>query len=382
MNIKKYIAASSREALRRVKQEMGPDAVILRTRTLAESGSGARQVEVTAAVDYDFNSIDGIATSDETGGALLERWKVLERDLLEIKEAIWCRDVGSALQGGVAYDEALKARYINYRKFGLKPNVIRDIMKESGGADHGKGRSKKTVLRESLAEVVNRIGIQGGGDSTGGKGIYAFVGPTGVGKTTTLAKLAALNAINYGKKAALITLDTFRIAAVAQLRTYAKIMGLPLETATTCADLQRAIHKHEACDTILIDTAGRSPNRDPDIDDLRRLFEGLENIHHYLVLSATTKYRNLLLADTKFGVLPIKSYIFSKLDETQDTSSMVNFLIEKPTPVSYFTLGQEVPDDIEIASRRTLASLILTKNGTFIAKQAKEGQDHGSSCRT
>lgn len=382
MNIKKFIAANSREALRKVKQEMGPDAVILRTRTLTENGSGAKQMEVTAAVDYDSRSIDGIDTPDETGGVLLERWKALEKELLEIKEAIWCGDVGSALQGGVAYDAALKARYINYRKFGLKSNVIRKIMKESKRADHGKDQTRETALRESLAEVVNRIGIQGGGASTGGKGIYAFVGPTGVGKTTTLAKLAALNAINHGRKAALITLDTFRVAAVAQLKTYAKIMGLPLETAATCTDLQRAIRKHEACDTILIDTAGRSPNRDPDIDDLRRLFEGLENIHHYLVLSATTRYQNLLLADTKFGVLPIKSYIFSKLDETQDTSSMVNFLIEKPTPVSYFTLGQEVPDDIEIASRRTLASLILTKNGTFVANQAEEGQDHGSSCCT
>jgi flagellar biosynthesis protein FlhF len=335
-------------------------------------------MEVTAAVDYDSSSIDGPDITSAAGSALLDRWKVLEKDLLEIKEAIWCGEVGSALSGGVAFDAALKARYLNFRKFGLEPHVIRKMMKESSGAGPGKDQTGETVLRESLAEVVNRIGI-GGGASTGGKGVYAFVGPTGVGKTTTLAKIAALNAINHGKKAALITLDTFRVAAVAQLRTYAKIMGLPLETAANCEDLQRAIRKHEACDTILIDTAGRSPNKDLDIDDLRRIFEGLDNIHHYLVLSATTRYQNLLLADTKFGVLPIKSYIFSKLDETQDTSSMVNFLIEKPTPVSYFTLGQEVPDDIEIASRRTLASLILTKNGTFVANQAKEGQDHGSS---
>lgn len=382
MNIKKFVAASSSEALRRVKQEMGSDAVILRTRTLTGNGLGVKQIELTAAVDYDSSSIDGPDIYNETSGVLLERWKTLEKELLEIKEAIWCGDVGSALRGSVAYDAALKARYLNFRKFGLEPHVIRKMMKESSGADQGKDHTGETALREALAEVVNRIGIYGGGASAGGKAIYAFVGPTGVGKTTTLAKIAALNAINHGKKAALITLDTFRVAAVAQLRTYAKIMGLPLETAANCADLRRAIHKHEGCDTILIDTAGRSPNKNPDIEDLRRLFEGLDNIHHYLVLSATTRYQNLLLADTKFGVLPIKSYIFSKLDETQDTSSMVNFLIEKPTPVSYFTLGQEVPDDIEIASRKTLASLLLTKNGTFVANQTKEGQDHGSSCST
>lgn len=382
MNIKKIIAESSREALRRVKQEMGPDAVILRTRTLSENGYGVKQIEVTAAVDYDSSAIDASDLKNVVGGALLERWKAMEKELVEIKEAIWCGDAGMVLRGGVAYDAALKARYLNFKKFGLKPNVIRKMMKECNRTGYGKDQSGATVLRESLSEVVNRIGLQDNSETTGRKGIYAFVGPTGVGKTTTLAKIAALNAINHGRKAALITLDTFRVAAVAQLKTYAKIMGLPLETAANSEDLQRAIRKHEDCDTILIDTAGRSPNKDPDIDDLRRFFEGLENIHHYLVLSATTRHQNLLLADEKFGVLPIKSYIFSKLDETQDTASMVNFLIEKPTPVSYFTIGQEVPDDIEIASRRTLASLILTKNRTFVANQAKEEHDHGSSCST
>jgi len=107
---------------------------------------------------------------------------------------------------------------------------------------------------------------------------------------------------------------------VAQLQTYARIMGIPLEVAVSSVDLQKAIRKHSHCDFILIDTAGRSPNKDQDITELSNLFRIPEEIHHYLVLSATTQYQNLLNVDKRFGALPYKSYIFTKLDEIQDAS--------------------------------------------------------------
>jgi flagellar biosynthesis protein FlhF len=281
----------------------------------------------------------------------------------------------------IYFNKELRTRYTNFKTFGLRSDIIRELMNEC----HEKGQKGMTsaskLLQDSLSRVVSRINVNGNNKTTRGRKIVSFIGPTGVGKTTTLAKLAAINAIKQGKKAALITLDTFRIAAVAQLQTYARIMGIPLEVVVNSTDLQKAIHKHRHCDFILIDTAGRSPNKDQDITELRNFFRISEEIHHYLVLSATTRYQNLLNADKRFGVLPYKSYIFTKLDEIQDASSMVNFLITRQKPVSYFTFGQQVPDDIEVASRKKLAALILSGMKKKTENPINEVNRYGSGFR-
>jgi len=226
--------------------------------------------------------------------------------------------------------------------------------------------------------VLRRIGIQGESGDRGRKRIVSFIGPTGVGKTTTLAKLAALSAVRQGRKTALITLDTFRVAAVAQLESYARIMGIPLEVAVNRGDLQKAIRKQGDCDTILIDTAGSSPNHAEALRELKNVLSIPEEIHSYLVLSATTRYEDLLHADRQFGSLPFASYIFTKLDETEDASSMINFLVSRKRPVSYFATGQQVPEDIESASKKRLASLLLTRVKRGLEKPAHEVNGYGS----
>ncbi|MBW2609909.1 MAG: flagellar biosynthesis protein FlhF [Deltaproteobacteria bacterium] len=353
MNIKRFIARNAQEAIRMVKRDMGPEAVILKTRTILEdSGRSNQKIEVTAAVDYDAP----VVISNDTNPAH-EGWRQrLERELGEIKEALLCADAGRTMTPEIYYNQELKSRYMNFKTFGLRSEIIRGLMNE--GNENTEVASSHQ-LKESLSKVLSRINIKGDGRDNEGRKIYSFIGPTGVGKTTTLAKLAAINAMQQGKKAALITLDTFRIAAVAQLQTYAGIMGIPLDVAASSDDLQKAIQKHSDCDRIFIDTAGRSPNRDQDINELRDLLNVPEKIHLYLVLSATTQYKNLINAEKRFGALPYQSYIFTKLDETQDASTMINFLISRQKPVTYFTTGQHVPEDIEIASRKKLASLLL-----------------------
>lgn len=362
MNIKKFIAKNSQEAMQMVKKDMGPEAVILKTRTI-NSGSGynkrsQRMIEVTAAVDYHAP----IVTSSDQGSYQnppsigLER---LEKDIREIKEALLSSDAGTSLKPEFFFNKEVKSRYINYKTFGLKSEIITDLMKEYSQDDQPGIKDPPHLLQDSLLKVLSKIRINGnGGNRKNGK-IYSFIGPTGVGKTTTLAKLAAMNALQQGKKSALITIDTFRIAAVAQLQTYARIMGIPLEVAVDRKDLRKAIKKHGDSDAIFIDTAGRSPKSDKDISDLMDILKVPEEIHSYLVLSATTRYQNLLNIDKRFGALPFKSYIFTKLDEIDDPSTMVNFLISRQKPVSYFTTGQQVPEDIESASKKKLATLIL-----------------------
>lgn len=386
MNIKKFIANNAQEALQIVKKDMGSEAVILRTRTLPASGEGGKKpiqkIEVTAAVDYDAPVSGHQNQNHFDPDSVLNKWQQMEIELKEIKEALLSADAGAILMPEVYFNKELKTRYINFKTFGLKSGIIRELMNECHEEGQKGKRSTSKLLQDSLSRVVSRININGNNKNNSGRKIASFIGPTGVGKTTTLAKLAAINAIKQGKKAALITLDTFRIAAVAQLQTYARIMGIPLEVAVSSVDLQKAIRKHSHCDFILIDTAGRSPNKDQDITELSNLFRIPEEIHHYLVLSATTQYQNLLNVDKRFGALPYKSYIFTKLDEIQDASSMINFLITQQKPVSYFTCGQQVPDDIEVASRRKLASLILSSMKKEAENRVNEVNKYGSGYRT
>jgi flagellar biosynthesis protein FlhF len=366
MNIKRFIADSNQEALRLIKREMGPDAVILKTRTLSSredaAGHTQRRVEVTAAVDYDapdFGEDSASSVPSITQEALLKRWQSLETELRDIKSAILSAEAGRRLAPELYFNPATRSLYSYFHAFGLRPEIVDDLMTEAHRNSDGRSREGVDILRESLSRLLTRIEISTRGQQVGKKGIYAFIGPTGVGKTTTLAKMAALRAVKEGIRTALITLDTFRIAAVSQLQTYARIMDVPLEVASGKHELNQALLRYRDADLILIDTAGRSPNHAREIRELGHVIEGRDDIHPFLVLSATTDYGNLVSTARQFGKLSYKSTIFTKLDEVQDISAMVNFLVSDSRPVSFFTTGQRVPEDMERASRKRLARLML-----------------------
>jgi flagellar biosynthesis protein FlhF len=382
MNIKKFIAGSAQEAMKMVKKEMGGDAVILRTKTISSLdgtyGRGKKVIEVTAAVDYDIAEEKPANAVSDQGS--LQR---LERELKVIKDALMMADAGAFLKQECFFNRDLKERYGNFKTFGLNNDVIMDLMNgENEEASFREEKPHSEILKDSLLKVLNKISIDSSDKGPKGRKIYSFIGPTGVGKTTTLAKLAALNSIQGGKKTAMITLDTYRIAATAQLQTYARIMDLPLEVAANRNELKEAIRKHSDCDRIFIDTAGRSPNRDGDLTELKRLLSIDDEIHSFLVLSATTQYQNLINAEKRFGALSFKSIIFTKLDECGDLSTMINFLLSRQKPVSYFTAGQNVPEDIEIASKKKLATFLLAgMRGTQNISISEEKHDR-SSCRS
>ena len=189
--------------------------------------------------------------------------------------------------------------------------------------------------------------------------IIALIGATGVGKTTTLAKLAARFVLEKEMNVALITADTYRISAVEQLKTYSDIIGLTLETVYTPTDLKAAIDKHRDKQLILIDTAGRSQHNDFQLNELRELLAVDPNIEKHLVLSATTKYKDAVDIIRKFSLCAPDRVLFTKVDETSSIGTIVNLIHEYPIMLSYFTNGQSVPDDIIPASSRGLAELLL-----------------------
>ena len=189
--------------------------------------------------------------------------------------------------------------------------------------------------------------------------IVALIGATGVGKTTTLAKIAARFVLEKNIRAALITADTYRISAVEQLKTYSDIIGLPLEIVYTPEELKVAIHKHRDKDLILIDTAGRSQHNDYQMKELQDFLAVDSRIEKHLVMSATTKNRDVADILQKFSVCEPGRVIFTKTDETSSLGLIVNLLADKDISLSFMTNGQSVPDDIIPATADKLAALLL-----------------------
>jgi flagellar biosynthesis protein FlhF len=189
--------------------------------------------------------------------------------------------------------------------------------------------------------------------------VAALVGPTGVGKTTTIAKLAAYAKLELKQKVALITLDTFRMAAVDQLHQYAEILQVPLHVALTVEDLRSALRFYQDRALVLIDTPGHSPKDATMQGQLRRLLDELPEVETHLVLSATTKPRDLADIAQRFEPLKPSRIIFTKLDETSTYGPLLSTLVRVKRPLSYLGTGQEVPQDLEMATSRRVADLIL-----------------------
>jgi flagellar biosynthesis protein FlhF len=189
--------------------------------------------------------------------------------------------------------------------------------------------------------------------------VFLFVGPTGVGKTTTLAKLAAKLSLIDNKKVGLITADTYRIAAVDQLKTYSEILGIPLSVVYEASELPDVMYKYKDKDVILLDTAGRSHKSEELSRDLQDLMNNLENPEIFLVISLTTGYKDIVSIIDAYNFVDEYKIIFTKLDEASSYGNILNVKVESGKALSYLTTGQSVPDDIEIADSEKIVNYIV-----------------------
>jgi flagellar biosynthesis protein FlhF len=222
-----------------------------------------------------------------------------------------------------------------------------------------------TVVRERLTQKLEQM-LPANLNSpvaraTTGSGCRSIclIGPTGVGKTTTIAKLAATFKLRQRQKVGLITIDTYRIAAVDQLRTYANIIGVPLKVVLTPAELVAAMKEMSDYDTVLIDTAGRSHMDQLKLNELSQFIAVGKPSEVHLVLSSTTTQEAMEAALEKFGALRVDQIIFTKLDEAVSFGVHLNVARTASRALSYITTGQDVPDNIEVGQPRRLAKLIL-----------------------
>ncbi len=416
MQIKTYQAVDMAEAIARIKAELGPNAVILSSRKVKKAdgafGILARPlIEVTAALDSDVRDHQQrrrpprraavqapspvrearpVAGTPEVIAAALDP---LRDEIRKLREMIGASAEAGAVGRGELERAAGLAEEVEslrsmmsfmlentkfYKGLGLEPNYLvcyRRLVER--GVEHEYALKLVTEVKESVPGgreidlktlvdlVIARlqetmiVGEPVTAAAEEGQRVIALIGPTGVGKTTTLAKLAAQLAMQ-GKRVGLITIDTYRIAAVEQLRTYAQILAVPLEVVLSPQDLAPALARLDGCDVILIDTAGRSQRDGKKLDELAA-YLGDGAIENYLVLSAGADAASLDEAVRKFGCVNLAGLIFTKLDESARPGVVVSQNYKTGIPVVYCTTGQRVPEDIEAASGRRLGARLFKK---------------------
>ncbi|KUK13817.1 MAG: flagellar biosynthesis protein FlhF [Synergistetes bacterium] len=387
---KSFIAESEAEAIRKAKEEFGSDVVILETKRFKKGGFlglfAKKYVEVIVGVPEKRESdarVEFLAKllserKDSFTPTLTDRARrplsnndrieALERDIKEVKELIGIflerlerveplsRDEKRFGEGSRLYNFLLEQE--------IKEAYVGEILKaflEKGASF--KGLSWKELRKEIAKVVVDYIKVSPIKLKEGGTQVVAFVGPTGVGKTTTIAKLAAIFALFEEKKVALVTADTYRIAAVEQLKTYAKIIGIPIEVVFTPQEVRRAIEKHLDAEIILMDTAGRSHYDSMKMSELKSYIEASSPDEVHLVLSLNTKYKDLEEIVKRFSCVPINKMVLTKLDETSTFGNILNLVRDFSIPVSYVTNGQDVPKDIEVADPYKLSEVVLKLRG-------------------
>lgn len=431
MFIKKYEALDMQEALKLVKEDLGPQAVILSSQKVRKGKGtfglfGRPVIEVTAAVDRTDTSSwkrpppgpshpgegrqsfeswstphpgepSGLPSPEEGDpgqaggssrllGGTASFWKAFQRELgrteadhsppatpssllkqevAELKETVQFL-LGEFMRlGGRALSTELLTLYQRLISQGVEPKLAWSLMeKVQAELERCEGAATlrgPVALRRALAELVSTSGPLR--VEEGRQKVVAFVGPTGVGKSTTIAKLAAHYALMEKRGVALVTLDTYRIAAVEQLKIYAKLIGIPLEVTLSGQELQGALASQQDKDLILIDTAGRNQNAEMQMAELKAFFPDHLPLEIQLVISTTTKERDLWEIYWKFALVKISGLIFTKLDESQTFGGILNQAVCSGLPLSYLTMGQRVPEDIEVATGERIADLILRGTG-------------------
>lgn len=284
----------------------------------------------------------------------------LSAEMREVKALLAKLVQKQASPDAACAEGVLADRYLAMVQQEVAEELAQKLVAQAREAESG---SEDEVLRSALASVLPVAPEASVPTRTKGPRVIALVGPTGVGKTTTLAKLAARYRLTEGKRVVLATIDTYRIAAVDQLRTYAEILGLELEVIQRVEQVDRVLADHSDADVVLIDTAGRSPRDGARLTDLGRFLERAKPEETHLVLSATSSERTMRDVNLRFSVLEPTHVIFTKVDEAICFGGLINVLTDLGRPLSFITTGQEVPNDIEPGTAARLASLVLDDSG-------------------
>ena len=281
-------------------------------------------------------------------------------DKMKILQNMFWNDVGVRLQSANSVPQEFAEIYRICKSSGMKNEHLDELMQLSQENMPLSMRENSTTIKRFFREVLRKlIPCRIENIDMKRKRIIMLVGPTGVGKTTTIAKLATHYSLKHKYKVGLISLDSYRIGAYEQLAFYAKKLKVSINQVSDTAEFERSLEDLKYCDYILIDTIGSSQNDKQKLDILKRFANNDYNIDVNLVLSATTKFEDLRDIYGAFSILNIDTLIFSKLDESKGFGNVFSLVYDTKKPVSYLTIGQEVPEDILVAKNDYIADYII-----------------------
>lgn len=390
MRVKRFVGENITDTMNKVKRDLGVDAVIIQTRKIKEGGFlgffAKTKVEITAVVE-EKTAVSKRESVRDNGAKMSPDFvkKAYEtfsqKDNEQFKGSFFNKETDAAhidlkqmhimleeIKGHIVKDDGEKQSfsrpmeryYLLLKEKGLSEELIQYLLGNAASYLREDLLEKDEIVIEDLRKQIIKIcsntdTIRPVGHKTM---VVALIGPTGVGKTTTIGKLAAGFSIIDKRRVALVTADTYRVAAVEQLRTFGEIIGVPVEVAMTPEGLQDAIQRHADKELIFVDTAGRSPHHELHMSELREFLAKASPDITMLVMSVTTN------TDDQAEVLErFKNYsthlILTKLDESTRLGSILDLVTKTTLPIAYLTNGQNVPDDIEAATPEKLARCVL-----------------------
>lgn len=350
MRLKTYVVATMTEAIPLIKRDLGAEAMILNTKKIKTGGFlgffQKEKLEVTAAIDPIAQSkpeqpefpkaqpFKSPVSNNESSAELINELKSIKQFMVQqIKE----EQFPEALR---LVKDQLTAQEVAQD---VQAEIIGKLMVRIQSDNDQTSEDVSDQAREEMVALINEKMTR---PVTEDPEIICFIGPTGVGKTTTIAKIAADYMLTKDKKVGLITADTYRIAAVEQLKTYGSILNIPVKVVESPEDVTKAIEDYHNCDIILMDTAGRNYQQAQYVEELRRLLPASSNMQIHLVLSLTAKYEDMKKIIDNFGSISMDELLLTKRDETSSSGAILNLIYHYGIPIRHIANGQSVPDDI------------------------------------
>lgn len=416
MRIKKFLAPSIKEATEQMKHELGAEAIVLHTRRVPKSNLlksfGKDQFEITGAVDEQQGevhdsyaapvpaatysrrnvrqSFDAVARKtaqqndqDDMMEGLKRMTRSFEQELPEPSErrSTTLRETSDMVQLKAEVEDMKHmlqqlTHQLKFKHFGELPETLKEVylnlLQQDVDEKLAVALTNSVLKKLQPQQLTNRTAVEQVVLQTLAAGfpvadkpksskkttVVVLVGPTGVGKTTTIAKLAAIEKLTNGKSVGLISCDTYRIGAIEQLKTFAVIADIPMQVVYRPADIPAAIKKFHRHDIIFIDTVGRSQKAKKELLELKKIVQAAKADEVHLVLSAQTNTATLADISAKFAVLEPTHLLFTKMDEAAIFGPLYNIAQRTKVPVSFFATGQAVPDDISVSDGMTFAKML------------------------
>ncbi|MBS4539864.1 flagellar biosynthesis protein FlhF [Clostridium sp. D2Q-11] len=368
MNIKRYIGRTNHEAMLKLKKELGEDAVILHTRKIKTKGLlglfKKPLVEVVAAREENISPNNNKSNFNykPTKKRNTNEIDNLNKEITKLRKTIEAHIIPTTIQDDGNLDENLMYLKNILINNGVIEEYALSIIKELKSSFNITNKNEEDLINILKQLINSTLGEANPIEIDNNKKVVFFVGTTGVGKTTTLAKIAADLSLNKDKELGLITADTYRIAAVEQLKTYSEILNLPLEIIYNTEEIYMPMSKFKDKDIILVDTAGRSHKDHEKISELESMIDIINNKEVYLVLSINTEFSSIKSIIDNYSKIPELKLIFTKLDETEKIGNILNAKLYSKYPISYITNGQNVPEDLQVFSNEIITDMIVGEN--------------------